>query len=84
MRDTIGRFRGLDKEFAHTSDIIPCHVISLRAHQFCRVNIHVLALLGRLRAFPSSFSAEFIPATKNPRTEKPRPRASTSHKWTYL
>src|SRR5437660_2545769 len=48
MRDTIGRFRGLDKEFAHTSDIIPCHVISLRAHQFCRVNIHVLSLLEQL------------------------------------
>ena len=84
MRHAIGGFRGLDEEFANTADIIPRRIVSLRAHQFCRVEIHLVSLLAGHRVFPTSFTAELIPATKNPRTEEPRPRASTSHKWTYL
>src|ERR1700704_5985243 len=45
MRDAIGRFGGLDKEFAHTSNLIPGHVVSFSAHQFRRVNIHTPSLL---------------------------------------
>src|SRR6266513_1141013 len=54
MRHAIGCFCGLDKELAHTPDIIPRRVVSLRAHQFCRVEIHTFSLLARLRAFPTS------------------------------
>src|SRR5713101_9893501 len=66
MRHAIGRFRGLDKEFAHAPDIIPGHVVSLCAHQFCRVEIHAQCLLAGLRfvrtAFVSNSSGNKKPA----------------------
>src|SRR5229473_2923901 len=66
MRYAIRRFRGLDKEFAHAPDIISRHIVSLCAHQFCRVEIHARCLLaGRRfvrRAFVSNSSGNKKPA----------------------
>src|SRR6266480_3701681 len=63
MRDTIGSFRGLDKEFAHTSDIVSSHVVSLRAHQFCRVEIHTVILLALLISATKNFGRGQVPHT---------------------
>src|SRR4030081_975701 len=66
MRHAIGCFRRLDKEFAHTPDVVPCYVVSLRTHQFCRVDIHTgtpsLGLRNRFKRPPVRTS----PGNKKP------------------
>src|SRR6266849_1903910 len=70
MRHAIGRFRGLDKEFAHAPDIIPGHVVSLCAHQFCRVEIHTQCLLAGLRFVQTAF-VSYSSGNKKPAHRKP-------------
>src|ERR1700704_6193521 len=72
MRHAIGLFRGLDKEFAHTPDVVSCYVVSLRTHQFCRVDIHTVTLLTA----PDPF--ERHPVRTHPGNKKPAHRRTSA------
>src|SRR5947209_4156637 len=43
VRHAIGGFRGFDKKFAHSPDVMAADIVGLGAHQFCCVEIHTLS-----------------------------------------